>query len=46
MVNEPQQPRQTSEGDKLAKKRVVVKSQQEKELVEALFKLSLCNIVW
>ena len=47
MVNEPLQPRQTRKGDNLTKKRRHQRSadpQQDKELVEALFKLALCII--
>ena len=41
MGNEPPQPRQTRKGDNLTRKR----RQQDKELVEAPFKLALCIII-
>ena len=46
MVNEPLQPRKTRKGDNLTKKdQRSADPQQDKELVEALFKLALCIII-
>ena len=44
MVNETLQPRQTSKGDNSTKSRSA-DPQQNKELVEALYKLVLCIII-